>query len=151
MKYLRAIMLMCVASVVLCACHRYKGGPPYITIVNNSERSIACQESYPKDILADSMFRCLGGAGCIGADSLVKIPYWGWDDGSRDAGWYDYFVNQKYIQFLIMDQDTYWKHHSEPCDTIHKYVPVLHVYRLTLEDLERMNWAVVYPPEEENQ
>lgn len=66
------------------------------------------------------------------------------------VGWYDYFDDYKYIQFLIADCDTFWKYYSEPCDTIRKYVPVLHVYRLTLEDLERMNWTVVYPPKGDN-
>lgn len=39
---------------------------------------------------------------------------------------------------------------SAPCDTIQKYVPVLYRYQLKLEDLEQMNWTVVYPPEGEN-
>lgn len=147
MKHFRIIMLLGAAFILLCACPNYRGGPPYITIVNNSERNIVFQESYPQNMQVDSMIACHSGAACIKTDSLFKIEYWGWDN-NKDAGWYDYFVNQKYIQFIIMDEDTYWKYHSEPCDTIRKYVPILHVYRLSLEDLESMNWTVVYPPKE---
>ena len=140
MKHLKVIMLMYVVSTVLCACRNYKGGPPYMTLVNNSDIDISIQTSYPENIQEDSMILCHYG-----------LFYWGWEDCYRNpAGWYDYFETYKYIQYLIMDRDTFWKYHSEPCDTIRKYVPVLHVYRLTLEDLERMNWTVVYPPEEED-
>ena len=49
----------------------------------------------------------------------------------------------------------YWTQRSSMsivllCDTIQKYVPVLYRYQLKLEDLEQMNWTVVYPPEGEN-
>jgi len=47
-----------------------------------------------------------------------------------------------------MDWEIYKKYWNEPCDTIRKYVPILHRYQLTLEDLQRMNWTVVYPPPE---
>ena len=155
MKHLRVIMLMCVTSMMLCACHKYKGGPPYITLANFSDIDISIQTSYPENKQEDSMILChyglRYGVEDLKADSLTRFFYWGWDDCYRNAaGWYDYFETSKYIQYLIMDRDTFWKYHSEPCDTIRKYVPVLHVYRLTLEDLERMNWTVVYPPEEED-
>ena len=38
----------------------------------------------------------------------------------------------------------------EPCDTIRKYVPFLHRYLVSLEDMEQANWTIVYPPEGEN-
>jgi len=47
-----------------------------------------------------------------------------------------------------MEAETFDKYIDEPCDTIRKYVPVLHTYQLTLEDLQQMNWMVVYPPGE---
>lgn len=31
-------------------------------------------------------------------------------------------------------------------DTVHKKVPILHIYQLKQTDLEKMNWTVIYPP-----
>ena len=49
-----------------------------------------------------------------------------------------------------MDEQTYSRYMFEPCDTIRKYVPILHRYRVSLEDMEQANWTIVYPPEGEN-
>ena len=144
MKRIRNFVLFFVAFTLLYACRRE--GHSGITIVNHSDRSISVQRQYPGNTEFAVLFQCGNGATRILPDSQLIIPYNG---GPHDLGvWEDHFKNRKYIQFLIMDCDTYWEYHSEPCDTIHKYVPILHVYRLTLEDLERMDWKVVYPPVE---
>jgi hypothetical protein len=72
---------------------------------------------------------------------------------------WDYILKKVYYELtiLIVDFELYQKYsdeiyynsYKEPCDTFRKYVPILHCYRLTLQDLERMNWTVVYPPEED--
>ena len=58
--------------------------------------------------------------------------------------------NGNYLQLIIMDYDIYLQYYKEPCDTFRKYVPILHRYKATLEYLQRMNWKIIYPPEEEN-
>jgi len=68
------------------------------------------------------------------------------DNGCRYSGW---DTNLDLLTVFILDGELYEQYYKEPCDTIRKYVPVLHRYQLTLEDLQRMNWTVVYPPEEE--
>ena len=78
---------MCVVSMVLCACHKYKGGPSYITLVNNSDRSITFQDFLYSDIQADSILVCHGPAFCLEADSFFKLPHLGWDLGYKNAGW----------------------------------------------------------------
>ena len=86
MKHLKVIMLMYVVSTVLCACRNYKGGPPYMTLVNNSDIDISIQTSYPENIQEDSMILChyglFYGVYDLKVDSLFKFFYWGWDYGS---------------------------------------------------------------------
>ena len=67
-----------------------------------------------------------------------------------DTGWKADFNVVPCMQFLIMDREIYRKYMFEPCDTIRKYVPILHRYLVSLEDMEQANWTIVYPPEGEN-
>ncbi|GAE16859.1 hypothetical protein JCM6292_3357 [Bacteroides pyogenes JCM 6292] len=147
MKRIRNFVLFFVAFTLLYACRME--GHSDITIVNHSDRSIAVQEQYPINPESEfiPLFRCGNGATRILPNSQLIIPN---EDGPPGLGgvWESYFKRNKYLQFLIMDFDIYWEYHSKPCDIIRKCVPILHVYRLTLEDLERMDWKVVYPPVE---
>ncbi|TYK39909.1 hypothetical protein ACTMKN_04930 [Bacteroides pyogenes] len=141
MKRIRNFVLFFVAFTLLYACRRE--GHSDITIVNKSNRDIACQGQPVRSV---SLFVCNLGTFRISSNSSFNLPAL---TGPHDLGvWEDYFKRNKYLQFLIMDFDIYWEYHSKPCDIIRKCVPILHVYRLTLEDLERMDWKVVYPPVE---
>jgi hypothetical protein len=53
------------------------------------------------------------------------------------------------IQFFIFDAEIYEEliNYDIPCEETNYTIPVLHRYQLRLEDLQRMNWTVVYPPE----
>jgi hypothetical protein len=142
MKQFKITILMIATSMLLCACPNKEDGHRYITFVNKSERDISCQDFWSGHITdADTLFQCRIGAVGIPTDSLCNFP------SLNHSGWETDFRAIPYMQFLVMDRDVYWQYHSEPCDSIRKYVPVLHCYRLTLEDLQRMNWTVVYPPE----
>jgi len=90
----------------------------------------------------ESLYQCRHGAVGIDADSLYLF------DSLSDFGWEVDFKGMDFIQFVVMDEEMFSKYLATSCDTIRKYVPVLHCYRLALEDLQRMNWTVVYPPEE---
>jgi hypothetical protein len=68
--------------------------------------------------------------------------------GRQQCGWEDSFTYKQVLYFLFTDEETYVQYMKAPCDTIRKYLPVLQCYQLTLEDLQQMNWTVVYPPEE---
>jgi len=141
MKQLIAAISLITASMLLYACPKYE--VDYITFVNKSEKWIVCQPfSIPRHFInTDTLFRC--GIGAIGIlpDSLYKFS------SLNHSGWETDFRAISHMQFLVMDTETYSKYIAEPCDTIRKYVPILHRYQLTLEDLQRMNWTVVYPPE----
>jgi hypothetical protein len=137
--------------MLLCACPNKEEGHKYIAFVNKSQKFIACQDFWSGHITdADTLFQCGIGAVGIPVDSLCNFP------SLNHSGWETDFRAIPYIQFLIIDDSTY-VHYSkifnyqliENCDSIRKYVPVLHIYRLTLADLQRMNWTVVYPPDAE--
>jgi hypothetical protein len=53
------------------------------------------------------------------------------------------------ISLLVVNARIRDEYRETPCDTFRKYVPILHRYQFTIEDMERMNWTIVYPPEEE--
>jgi hypothetical protein len=142
MKQFKIIIVFITISMLLCGCPN-EYGHSYITFINKSERDISCQDFWSGHITdVDTLFQCRIGAVRIPADSLCNFP------SLNHFGWETDFRAIPYIQFLVMDRDIYWKFRLEPCDTIRKYVPILHCYRLTLEDLQRMNWTVIYPPEE---
>jgi hypothetical protein len=144
MKQVNIISLMILSGACLCAClcclHR-EDGHRYITFVNKSGKEIVCQEFWSGSITdADTVYQCRIGAVGIPADSLHHFE-------SLDySGWESDFKVIPYIQYSVMDAMIFDKYIATPCDTIRKYVPILHFYRLTLEDLQQMEWTVVYPP-----
>jgi hypothetical protein len=68
----------------------------------------------------------------------------------RGKTWEENFRTIPYIQFLIFDAKVYeeLKQYDIPCEETTYTISVLYRYQLTLEELQRMNWTVVYPPEE---
>ncbi|MDL2231022.1 hypothetical protein LJB75_01225 [Bacteroidales bacterium OttesenSCG-928-L19] len=87
---------------------------------------------------SDTLYRCRLGVRSF-SDNKCKLKA-----ASRCGYWESDFEDIPYIQFLIVNDSIY---RNIPCDTIRKYNMVLHRYQLTLEDLQRMNWVVNYPPE----
>ena len=135
------ILALCLLSCLLWACP--ERSEAYITLVNKSDQNIVYQEY--RDFghtFSDALFQCSVGAVEIQKRTSVVIE-------SLDyAGWKADFNYTPCIQFLIMDEQTYSRYMFEPCDTIRKYVPILHRYRVSLEDMEQANWTIVYPPKE---
>lgn len=65
-----------------------------------------------------------------------------------DKSWEEYLGKGK-MRIIVVDSETYSlvaESSGFDCDSIQKYVPILYSYTLTLEDLQRMNWTVTYPP-----
>ena len=121
------ILALCLLSCLLWACP--ERSEAYITLVNKSDQNIVYQEY--RDFghtFSDALFQCSVGAVEIQKRTSVVIE-------SLDyAGWKADFNYTPCIQFLIMDEQTYSRYMFEPCDTIRKYVPILHRYRVSLED-----------------
>jgi len=139
---IKVFSLLLLFLVIICAGCPKEQGTRYITVINKSERKIVCQEFWSARITdADTLFQCRIFAAGISADTLYRFS-------SLNSGWETDFKAIPYIQFLIMDAETYSNYIGTSCDTVRKYVPILHCYRLKLEDLQRMDWIVVYPPKE---
>lgn len=138
MKQFRIVILLIAASLFLYACPIEKGHSN-ITFVNNSDKKVILQVLVSGSITeADTLFDCRVGARGV-------LPYSLYDYDSIHDSWENDFNILPYLQFLVLDGETYDQYIAEPCDTIRKYVPILHRYRLTLADLEEMNWTVMYP------
>jgi hypothetical protein len=143
MKQFRVTILLIATSILLCACPKDENGDRYITIVNQSDKTVVWQPRMIRIGETDEQYNCqyvLGGS--IHSNSSYKFAY---DD--RGNNW-ETGLNTHYLQIILMDAETFEQYVSEPCDTIRENVPILHTYRLTLADLQRMNWTVVYPPVE---
>ena len=144
MKQIRMSILLIATCMLLCACpDNNESEHRYITILNQSDKAIVWQPQMIRNGETNEQFDCrkiLGGL--INRDSLYKFNY---DD--RENTW-EVGLNNHYLQIIVMEAETFDKYIDEPCDTIRKYVPVLHTYQLTFEDLQQMNWMVVYPPGE---
>lgn len=139
MKQIRMTLLIA-TCMLLCACPE-KTGQEFIYIENKSEKKIAFQVLENKQ---DETFYCsdAGRTIFITVESNATFKL---DDGDVYSNW---DTSLKSLTVFILDGELYEEYSQQPCDTIRKYVPVLRTYRLTLADLQRMNWTVVYPPEE---
>src|SRR5690554_1914496 len=141
MKQFKIIFLMTAASMLLYGCPSTDDEHRYIIFVNNSDKEIGCQEFWSESITsADTLIRCKTGIHGILPNSVHEFK------SLSNSGWESDFKTIPYIQYSVVDIEAYDNYISAPCDTIRKYVPILHIYKLTLEDLQRMNWTVVYPP-----
>lgn len=145
MKFMKIakILGLCLLSCILSACPEQS--EKYIKLVNKSERDVVFQADNDNYFVNnDISYICQGIVFTILKDSLYlcqSVDYTGWEAD---------FNLSPYMTFLFMDKENYDEYRGEPCDTIRKYVPILHHYRVSLEDMEQANWTIVYPPEGEN-
>lgn len=133
------VVLICTGCPDKCeGCHQY------ITMVNKSDKTVVWQPRLLRINETEKQYNCeyvLGGS--IQSNTSYKFNY---DDGGNV---WEAALNTHLLQIIVMDSEIFESYVSAPCDTIHKYVPILDTYRLTLADLQRMNWTVVFPPEEQ--
>jgi len=141
MKQLKIAISLITASMLLYACPKYE--VDYITFVNKSESRIVFQPHFlnANPTNEDTLFQCTKGGFNIHPDTLYRLG------AGRHSNWENEMKRYSHLQLLVMDYKILSNYLATPCDTIRKYVPILHRYQLTLEDLRRMNWTVVYPPE----
>jgi hypothetical protein len=145
MKYVKRILFVFLIVIsIASSCENKNDEHKYITFINRSDKDISCQEFWSGSISSvDTLFQCRIGTVVIYANSSRSI-----ENSSRRGGWETDFKTIPYIQFLVMNDNIYSKYIGQSCEIKRENVPILHCYRLTLEDLQRMNWIVVYPPEE---
>jgi len=147
MKQLKMSALLITLTILFAACpNDNEIGHRNINFSNKSGKKIGYQISFDKisNIYQDTVFLCNNTSDSfISNDStfVLRCPI-------RVSDWESDLNNSYYVQFLVMDGDNFSQCYTAPCDTIRKYVPIVYCYRLKLEDLQRMNWTVVYPPKE---
>ena len=142
MKQIRNILVLVTICVLLCACTNYEYGTQHIKLKNMSDADIICQMLWSGSITnADTVLQCSLSTNFIvhkDSSTLIECGYRSWETD---------FELIPYIQFLIMDKELFNQYNLDAsCDTIRKYVPVLQLYQLKLEDLQRLNWTITYPP-----
>jgi hypothetical protein len=138
MNQIKIILISIAAILFLSACPE-KIEHEFVYLNNNSDKRISFYITVNKN---DSIFYCSNTGKTIYFDVESNSTY-NIITGDSYSGWDN---NLKLLTILIFDGELYDKYWQQPCDTIRKYVPVLHTYRLTLADLQQMNWTVVYPP-----
>lgn len=137
------IIALCLLACLLSACP--KESEKYIKLINKSERDVVFQANNDNYFAYhDISYICHGIIHTILKDSSYLDP------SVDDTGWEADFKLSPYMTFMFMDKENYHQYQGKPCDTIRKYVPILHHYRVSLEDMEQANWTIVYSPEGEN-
>ena len=149
MKKIKNLILLSFLAIICAGCRsNCENVYRYITFVNKSGKKIGYQLAIDDiaNISQDTIYYCNNTSdNFIPKDSIFVL-----ESDYLYCGWEDILEDVYYLQFLVLDGEKFTKYYREPCDTIRKYVPVLGYYRLTPEGLHRMNWTVVYPPEEQN-
>lgn len=146
MKQSISIFLVIVTSLLLYKCEPIYDGHKVITIVNKSNREISVQRMWGTPVnLSDTLWDCRKPVFDIEPDSL-----WQFNSARQRDFEYD-FKYSSFLQLLIFDTEEYNSliNYDIPCNETNYTIPVKYYYQLKLEDLERMNWEVVYPPVEE--
>jgi hypothetical protein len=72
------------------------------------------------------------------------------DNGSKLGGFRSrVHANGRTVILQVFNDSIEKIYFYTPCDTFRKYVPILYCYQFTIEELEKKNWTIVYPPEED--
>jgi len=143
-KYFRLIFLSIAVLLLFYSCEPEEQGHQFITIINKSSAKITVQAVHSSKIThADTLWRCRLPDIPIETNSSRMFES---ANADRDKNWEDDFKYIPFIQFLIFDAEVYdsIKDYDIPCEDVNYTIPVMHYYQLKLEDLERMNWEIVY-------
>ena len=142
------IMLLFIAFICTGCPDKCKDCHQYIMVENRSDIKIRVQMIWSGSITqADTLWHCRKPALPIEINSSRQFES---GRSHRGESWEDDFKVIPYIQFLIFDAEIYDEtvDYEVPCEETEYTIPVLHRYQLKLEDLQRMNWTVVFPPKE---
>ncbi|MBA5791791.1 hypothetical protein H1R17_11250 [Flavobacterium sp. xlx-214] len=148
MRKFKTLFLL-LSILILFSCEADDKGHEFITIVNKSNIRIKVQMVRSSKIThADTLWVC--GIAPLTIDTYEKRIFEAGRHRKRKT-WENEFRDIPFIQFLIFDAAVYDSliDYDVPCSQIDYTIPVKHYYQLKLEDLERMNWEVVYPPIED--
>ena len=132
MKYL-CIMLMLCFSLLSFSCENGENEHDYITIHNQSNSDVfLCL------LFTDVHNKCnLSSGGTIEKNSILK---WNVYKESIEQN----LKGAKSLEFYLVDPNHYNDKVFYDCDSIGIKNNILKYYKLTLSDLKKMNWEVIY-------
>lgn len=142
MKKNNRMLLLLLAAIPLLAFDCGGGkGHNCITFVNNSDSEVHVLERF--ELISnpsDTFFVCGYGGTILQPGEEFCFEY-----GIVDR-WDDYLSAKPYVQYIVLSKQFKGKCSEE---TIKEFTEKYQLkrYLLTKEDLDRMNWTVVYPPE----
>ena len=140
MRNFRIILVTVSISLMCEACTSWVDIHENIALVNMSDKVIGCQLLCDKNIAsADSVYFAKSESHIVYPESVLMFR-------AQNGNWEDDIKSISYVQLLIMNGDSLQKYLNATEDFVRKHVPVLKVYRYKREDLERMNWTVIYSP-----
>lgn len=146
MKRLKVTALLLVSAISLCGCPKHDDWHKEIVIVNNSDKTIIFSDT-PAYMEGVETWACDGPGHWVppsiqAGDSFILTG------GRKFAGYEGVLDKGQTVNIIVGDRETWMQYRNDPCEVIRENVPILHRYQLTLADLHRMNWTVVYPPED---
>ena len=147
-KIIAIIFVLCAFSF---SCRTTKeAGHRYIKISNLSNEGVKCQMlAWDKITEADTLYDCrLVTKYSIPTDSFVLI-----ECHIRISDWEYELDLLAYLQFIYMNKERFDYYYNSVenesrCDSVRKNVPIIQRYRLKLEDLQKLDWIVPFPPTE---
>ena len=143
MKRIEHILVLLATSLLVCGCPLYDWGHHDIVFVNKSGKRIGYQISYGEgsEITQDTIFIChMTTNRFLDIDSMVFLN----TETHLHLNWETMLGDGSYFQLMVLDGEQFEKYFHSPCDVIRQNVPILYTYRLTLSDLEEMNWTVIF-------
>lgn len=138
MRNLKRLLLAAFVGLMCEACTSWVDIHENIALVNMSNQKIGCQMLCNRNAsIGDSVYFANEETHFVYPESILMYH-------AQNGTWEDDAKSIFYIQFLIMDGDSLQKYLGTPEDSIRKHVPILKVYRYKQEDLEKINWTVIY-------
>lgn len=139
MRHFKYILLVIAVLALYVSCIAYDDTHETIAIVNLSDKPIGCQMYRGKDVTSvDAVYYGNRETYVVPSDSLVKFM-------AQRGKWEKDIQVIPYVRFIVMDGDSLLKYKDSPVDVVRKNVPILHVYQLKQDDLEKINWTIIYP------
>lgn len=138
MTHFKNILLVITLFALCVSCIAYDDAHESIAIVNLSGKPIGCQMYRGKDVAStDAVYYGNRETYVVPTDSLVMFK-------AAKGKWEEDIRLIPYVRFIIMDGDSLLKYKDSPVDVVRKNVPILNVYKLKQDDLEKINWTIIY-------
>ena len=138
MKYFNLILIS--GFILFSSCKKIEGHK-YIKLVNNSDSELLFKWMIYESAPNDNSYDCRYNGEFVDVNSSKDL------DIDRYAPW-EAVLDTNYLHVVVTDYNLSMQYNYDSCDSIRKYVPILHHYILTVKDLDRIHLTLAYPPED---